>query len=337
MASDHDAWSSWPACCCSCGPKSRRPGRMVLYGPTAGRGRRGAPVGEVIVWRIFHPHEPGGHITHRGHPRRRPHLRHRGRAGTRAARLWIARSLARRAVHRDPPDERDTQLHAGRRRLPDAGRVRAARGLLDGLARAPRQLAPRREARARRPIAAVAEAINASEPVTMAVSDGQFEHCRTALSPVGPGGRDLHRRRLDARHRPDLPRRRRAAACGASTGASTPGAAWRAASTSPGTATSASRAKVLEIEGAGALPGADRARGRLDPRRRRGNGDGDRRVPAQPNRNPDAHARADRAGCCFEPPRCRADDLAGPRASTTTRPTATSTTSPASPGPAWCC
>ncbi|MGA2320344.1 MAG: agmatine deiminase [Solirubrobacteraceae bacterium] len=31
--------------------------------------------------------------------------------------------------------------------------------------------------------AAVAEAINASEPVTVAVSDGQFEHCRSVLSP----------------------------------------------------------------------------------------------------------------------------------------------------------
>jgi len=31
--------------------------------------------------------------------------------------------------------------------------------------------------------AAVAEAINASEPVTMAVSDAQFEHCRSVLSP----------------------------------------------------------------------------------------------------------------------------------------------------------
>ena len=31
--------------------------------------------------------------------------------------------------------------------------------------------------------AAVAEAISASEPVTMAVSDGQFEHCRSVLSP----------------------------------------------------------------------------------------------------------------------------------------------------------
>jgi agmatine deiminase len=31
--------------------------------------------------------------------------------------------------------------------------------------------------------AAVAEAINASDPVTMAVSDAQFEHCRSLLSP----------------------------------------------------------------------------------------------------------------------------------------------------------
>ena len=32
--------------------------------------------------------------------------------------------------------------------------------------------------------AAVAEAINVSEPVTMAVSDGQYEHCRSVLSPT---------------------------------------------------------------------------------------------------------------------------------------------------------
>ncbi len=32
--------------------------------------------------------------------------------------------------------------------------------------------------------AAVAEAINVSEPVTMAVSDAQFEHCRSVLSPA---------------------------------------------------------------------------------------------------------------------------------------------------------
>src|SRR5580704_5034725 len=36
---------------------------------------------------------------------------------------------------------------------------------------------------AQRAYAAVAEAISVSEPVTMAVSDAQFEHCRTLLSP----------------------------------------------------------------------------------------------------------------------------------------------------------
>jgi agmatine deiminase len=37
---------------------------------------------------------------------------------------------------------------------------------------------------AQRAYAAVAEAINVSEPVTMAVSDAQFEHCRSVLSPA---------------------------------------------------------------------------------------------------------------------------------------------------------
>jgi agmatine deiminase len=36
---------------------------------------------------------------------------------------------------------------------------------------------------AQRAYAAVAEAINVSEPVSVAVSDGQFEHCRSVLSP----------------------------------------------------------------------------------------------------------------------------------------------------------
>ncbi|HYB24865.1 MAG TPA: hypothetical protein VED41_13770, partial [Solirubrobacteraceae bacterium] len=34
-------------------------------------------VGEVIIWALFHPHEPGKAIFHRGHPHARPHLRHR--------------------------------------------------------------------------------------------------------------------------------------------------------------------------------------------------------------------------------------------------------------------
>ena len=37
---------------------------------------------------------------------------------------------------------------------------------------------------AQKAYAAVAEAINASEPVTVAVSDAQFEHCRSLLSPA---------------------------------------------------------------------------------------------------------------------------------------------------------
>ena len=37
---------------------------------------------------------------------------------------------------------------------------------------------------AQQAFAAVAEAISASDPVTMAVSDRQFEHCRAMLSPA---------------------------------------------------------------------------------------------------------------------------------------------------------
>jgi glutamate:GABA antiporter len=33
-------------------------------------------VGEIIVWRIFHPRTPGGDVLDRGHPHGRPHLRH---------------------------------------------------------------------------------------------------------------------------------------------------------------------------------------------------------------------------------------------------------------------
>src|SRR6202044_525006 len=36
---------------------------------------------------------------------------------------------------------------------------------------------------AQRAFAAVAEAINLAEPVTMGVSDTQYEHCRESLSP----------------------------------------------------------------------------------------------------------------------------------------------------------
>ena len=82
----------------------------------------------------------------------------------------------------DEADDSD-RVDAGSRRLPDAGRVRAPRRLLDGLARAARQLAPRSGA-GPGGLCGGGEAIAASEPVTMAVSDAQFERCRARLSPA---------------------------------------------------------------------------------------------------------------------------------------------------------
>ncbi len=160
--------------------------------------------------------------------------------------------------------------------------------------------------------AAVAEAINASEPVTMAVSDAQFEHCRSVLSGLDPRRRDLHRRRVDARHRPDLPRSTRAAADAASTGASTPGAASTAACTSRGTATSASPRKVLEIEGAERYRAPLVLEGGSIHVDGEGTVIGDRRVPAEPQPQSQALARADRAGA-VRASRRREDDLARPR------------------------
>ena len=61
---------------------------------------------------------------------------------------------------------------------------------------------------AQQAFAAVAEAIGAVEPVTMAVSDAQFEHCRSMLSPAIRVVEIFERRRVDARHRPHLRARR---------------------------------------------------------------------------------------------------------------------------------
>ena len=69
---------------------------------------------------------------------------------------------------------------------------------------------------------------------------------------LGAGGRGLHRRRLAARHRPDLRRRRRRAGGAASTGASTPGAASTAGSTPPGTATTGSPPRCSRSKATGA-------------------------------------------------------------------------------------
>ncbi len=54
-----------------------RPAEWSYTGPLLGMVVAALAVGEVIVWRIFHTHEPGSGVVHRGHPHARPHLRHR--------------------------------------------------------------------------------------------------------------------------------------------------------------------------------------------------------------------------------------------------------------------
>ena len=63
--------------------------------------------------------------------------------------------------------------------------------------------------------------------------------------------------------------------------------------------------KVLEIERRDRYRAPIVLGGRLDPRRRRGNGADDRRVPAEPEPQPRALARADRAGAVRLPRRVR--------------------------------
>ena len=135
--------------------------------------------------------------------------------------------------------------------------------------------------------AAVAAAIAASEPVTMAVSAAQFERAGAALPPDGPGGRGLDRRRLDARHRPDLRRRRRRRAARRRLALQRLGR-HRGRPLLPLGPRRPGRREGAGDRGRRPLPGAARARGRRDPRRRRGHGADHRRVPAQPQPQPGA-------------------------------------------------
>ena len=263
---------------------------------------------------------PGAAIS-RGSPPSRTDCR-RSRRG---CRLTIA-------PRDDGRGERPARLHARRRRLPHAGRVRAARRLLDGLARAPRQLAPRRQARRRRPSPRWPRRSPPREPVTMAVSDGPVRALPRAA---------LARRSGSSRSPPTTPgcatsarpsSSTATAAGAASTGASTPGAASTAASTSRGTATTGSPRKVLEVEG------ADRYRAPIVLEGGSIHVDGEGTVLTteecllNPNRNPELARGRDRAGAA-RLPRRREGDLARRRRLRATRPTATSTTSPASPAP----
>ena len=181
--------------------------------------------------------------------------------------------------------------------------------------------------------AAVAEAIAVSEPVTMAVSDGQYERCRAMLSPAV---RVLEMTTDDAWMRDigpsfvlDADGRLRG-----STGTSTPGVGSRAASTATGSTTSA-LPEGDRIGRGRPLPGATDPRGRLDPCRRRGDGHGDRRVPPEPQPQSRSQPRADRGGP-ESSTWASAASCGWATACLAMRPTAMSTIWPASPVRGWC-
>lgn len=56
-----------------------RPAEWSYTGPLLGIVVAALAVGEVIIWAMFHPHEPGRQALFRGHPHAHPHLRHRSR------------------------------------------------------------------------------------------------------------------------------------------------------------------------------------------------------------------------------------------------------------------
>ena len=239
--------------------------------------------------------------------------------------LHRARDRARAAALSRTLDE-----HARGRRVPHAGRVRASRRQVDGVARAARQLAPGARP-AQEAFAAVATAIAAGRAGDVAASAEQFERAARAAAAGGARRRDVDRRRLDARHRPDLRRRRRRRPPRRRLDLQRLGRADGGLYL-PWDRDDAAARQGARDRARRSLPGADRARGRRDPRRRRGHGADDRGVPAQPQPQPRALARADRAAAAATtsaPRRCSGSAPASSR----TRPTATSTTSPASPRP----
>ena len=146
--------------------------------------------------------------------------------------------------------------------------------------------------------AAVAEAIHASEPVTMAVSDGQFEHCRSMLSPsirvVEIASDDAWMRDIG----PDLRARPQRPSGAASTGASTRGAGCEGGLYFPWDRDERVARKVLEIER------ADRYRAPIVLEGGSIHVDGREPVMAteecllNPQPQPRALARSRSSGCC---------------------------------------
>ena len=145
---------------------------------------------------------------------------------------------------------------------------------------------------AQRAFAAVAEAIVVSEPVTVGADDEQFERAARAappevrvveLSTDDAWMRDIGPSFLTGRRRGARPARRGLAL-------QRVGRALRGLG-----ARRTRRREGARDRRRRALPRAAGARGRLDPRRRRGHRAHDRRVPAEPEPQPLALARADRA------------------------------------------
>ena len=168
---------------------------------------------------------------------------HCGDARTRGAQRGALRSLL--LTSRDDANPRESPAP---RRLPDAGGVRAARRLLDAVARAAGQLAPRREARA----AGFRRARNRDRGQRAGHRrrlGRAIPECATTVAGGGPRRRTLERRRVDARRRADVRRQRSRRASRHRLGVQRLGRARRAASTFRGIATTRVAQKVLEVEG----------------------------------------------------------------------------------------
>ena len=217
-------------------------------------------------------------------------------------------------------------------RLPDAGRVGAARATAGWSGpSAPTTGAWAASRRRRR--SPGRRGHREHEPLTMVVSAAQYVNARERLPCRRAGGRDDHRRLVDARHRPDVRGQRRTASCRGvdwqfnawgglggrallPVGRRRPGrpqgarAGGRASGTTPTSSSRAGRSTST-------------ARARCSPREE---------CLLNHNRNPELTSEQIERTCASTSASTRSS---GCRAGcTSTRPTATSTTSPGSPPPA---
>ena len=165
---------------------------------------------------------------------------------------------------------------------------------------------------AQRAFAAVAAAIARSEPVTMGVSAGQFDGWRGAMLPAGVrvveiSSNDAWMRDVGPTFVVDRRGRVRGVDWMFNAWGGKAGGAYADWELDDQVA-----AKVLEIESKRALPRALHPRGRRDPRGRAGHAADDRGMPAGPEPQPDAPARADREPARALSRRAR-DHLAGAR------------------------